>query len=212
MSNYKLRRSNKNDDVWLLSYADMITNLLIFFVAILSMSDISRVKMEAIQEKLSGATKTHSLKSIKEELATYIEEQGHGDVVKVELTDRGLEISLNSGIVFPVGSERIEERWLPILDEVMGKLKVYADRYEFAVEGHTDDTPVRKGSRFLSNWELSSARAHEVRFRMEQQGIPGSRLRVESYGDTRHLPATTLENLSEEEVKSRHRRVVIRVF
>lgn len=212
MANVRARRGKKTDEVWLLSYADMITNLLIFFVAMLSMSDISRVKMERVQEQLSGSSSSVSLRSIEADLSEYIKKQGYSDVVKVNLTDRGVEISINSGIVFPIGSEKIDPQWIPILDEVMVKLKTYAYKYEFAIEGHSDDTPVKSGNRFQSNWELSSARAHEVRIRMEYQGIPGNKLRVESYGDTRHLPAQELENLSEAEIKSRHRRVVIRVF
>jgi len=119
----------------------------------------------------------------------------------VELTDRGVEISINSGIVFPIGSEIIDKQWIPILDEVMAKLKSYAQRYEFAIEGHTDDTPIKAASRFPSNWELSSARAHQVRIRMESQGIPAVKLRVESYGDTRHLSRKVLEHLTEAEIK-----------
>ncbi|MDQ3235035.1 MAG: flagellar motor protein MotB [Pseudobdellovibrionaceae bacterium] len=212
MEKYQTRRSKKTDEIWLLSYADMITNLLIFFIAILSMSDLSRVKMEAIQERLSGQSAPVSLSRIQEELDQYIKEKGLSDVVSLERTDRGLEISLNSGVVFPIGSERIEEHWIPVLDAVLGKLQAYAQKYEFAIEGHTDNTPIRQGSRFASNWELASARAQQVRLRMEGQSIPGDRLRVESYGDTRKLPKAQLEKLTQEENNSRHRRVVIRVF
>ncbi|WP_141733980.1 OmpA/MotB family protein [Oligoflexus tunisiensis] len=212
MGKYRQHRSKKSDEIWLLSYADLITNLLIFFIAILAMSDISRVRMEAIQERMSGKAAPVSLSRIQKELTEYVQQQGLHEVVSIERTDRGLEISLNSGVVFPVGSDRIEGQWVPVLDTVLSRLQSYAHKYEFAVEGHADNTPIRPGLRFQSNWELASARAEQVRIRMEQQGIPGHRLRVESYGDTRQLPKVQLENLTEMESKSRHRRVVIRVF
>jgi len=47
----------------------MITNLLIFFVAMLAMSDVSRVKMEKLQEEFSGTTEAVSLRGIKDELS-----------------------------------------------------------------------------------------------------------------------------------------------
>ena len=205
-------RSKKTDEIWLLSYADLITNLLIFFIALFTMADISRARMEKIQESLSGKTPAVSLKTVQKDVQETIVAQGLENVVKVELSDSGVEISLNSGVVFPVGSELIEERWKPVLSELMLRVAHYADKYEFAVEGHTDDTPIKSGGRFLSNWELASARAHQIRHILEQRGVPGPRLRVESYGETRHLAPTLVQGLSPEEVKSRHRRVVIRIF
>ena len=40
------RRKASGDEAWLLSYADLITNLLIFFVMLLSAAEISRSKMQ----------------------------------------------------------------------------------------------------------------------------------------------------------------------
>ena len=43
--------------------------------------------------------------------------------------------------------------------------------YAFAVEGHTDRIPLTEGSSYRSNWELSTARAHAVRSRLEATGV-----------------------------------------
>ena len=40
------RRSYSSDEGWLLSYADLITNLLIFFVMLLAAAQISKSKMQ----------------------------------------------------------------------------------------------------------------------------------------------------------------------
>lgn len=207
-----IRNSKKSDEIWLLSYADLITNLLIFFIAMFSMADISRAKMEQIEESLTGKQSATSLKSIKEEIASKIIEKGMKDLVKVDLGKNGVEISLNSGIVFPIGSEIIEPKWKPVLEELMKQIAPYSNRYEFAVEGHTDNTPIRGGGKFTNNWDLASARAHQIRQRLEEQGVSPVRLREESYGETRQLPAAELQGLNDEEIKSKHRRVVIRIF
>jgi chemotaxis protein MotB len=212
MDYYPLKKSKKSDEIWLLSYADLITNLLIFFIAMFSMADLSRARMERIEEVLTGKQSATSLKSIKEEIAKKIDQKGLKDLVKVDMGDNGVEISLNSGIVFPVGSDAIEARWIPVLDDLLTQIAPYAGRYEFAVEGHTDSTPIKGGGKFQNNWDLASARAHQIRQQLESHGISPSRLREESYGETRRLPDSELNGLSEDEIKSKHRRVVIRIF
>ena len=48
------RRTFSNEEGWLLSYADLVTNLLVFFVMLLAAADISRTKMQQIAQNLSG--------------------------------------------------------------------------------------------------------------------------------------------------------------
>ena len=91
-------------------------------------------------------------------------------------------------------------------------LTPYVEKYGFAVEGHTDATPIVGSAQFASNWELSSARAIMVRQRLEDVGIGKSKIRVEGYADTKPLTEAQLKGLSEEQRLARHRRVVVRIF
>ena len=86
----------------------------------------------------------------------------------------------------------------------------YSQKYHFAVEGHSDPTPI-VSARFPSNWELSSARALELRRQMEGLGIPRGRLRIEAYADTKPL-TENMSELSDEMKLSRLRRVVVRMY
>jgi hypothetical protein len=52
----------------------------------------------------------------------------------------------------------------------------------------------------------------EVRQRLEGVGIEDNRIRVEAYADTKPPPAEETKGLSPEEVNSRMRRVVVRIF
>ena len=133
-------------------------------------------------------------------------------LVSTKLTDDGLELSLNSGIVFDSGKALIRDEVTKIVSAMLGTLSPYAQRYAFAVEGHTDRIPLTEGSSFRSNWELSTARAHAVRSRLEATGIPPERIRVEGYADTKPLPPDELKGLSDTEVLARHRRVIVRVY
>lgn len=206
------RRSHSNDEGWLLSYADLITNLLIFFAMLLAAANISRSKMQQITQAISGIEQPASLSSIQREIDQQIARQGLESLVSTELTDDGLRLSMNSGLVFDSGSAQIRADQLAVVDQMLGTVVPYASRYAFAVEGHTDAQPVGVGSPFPSNWELSAARATAVRGRLEGVGVEAARIRVEGYADTVPLPEASLDGLSPEERLARHRRVVVRIW
>ncbi|MFN3197550.1 MAG: flagellar motor protein MotB [Bradymonadia bacterium] len=205
------RRPPESGESWLLTYADLITNLLIFFVMLLAASTFSESKMQEIKENLSGATSPTSLSTIQKEIDKKIQSQGLEALVATDLTREGLELSLNSGLVFASGNAEIREAEARLLDSMLETLVPYEKRYRFAVEGHTDSRPI-SGGRFFSNWELSTARANAVRHRLESMGVAASKIKVEGYADTRPLPEKALEGLTEEERLARHRRVVLRVY
>jgi len=205
------RRTYGSDEGWLLSYADLITNLLIFFAMLLAAAQISRTRMQQIAEALSGVEQPASLSAIQEEIDARIEEEGLEDLIRTDLDDDGLRLSLNSGLVFDSGRAEIRYEQALTVDQMLQTLVPYADQYAFAVEGHTDATPV-VGGLYPSNWELSSGRANAVRSRLESVGVTQDRIRVEGYADTVPLPAEDLEGLSSDESLARHRRVVVRIF
>ncbi len=208
-----MRRRNKSDqETWLLSYADLITNLLIFFVMLLSASELSKVKFQQIAEKIGGQKSEKSLSSIQDQIEVAVQEAGLAQYVSTQLTDQGLEMSFNSGVVFDTGSAVIRTEWQRNLEEVLQTVVPFGKDYRFAVEGHTDSQPVVKNSRFASNWELASARAMEVRLRLENLGIDRTRVRVEAYADTKPLPAEIVSGLNADEILARHRRVVVRLY
>lgn len=206
------RRTYGSDEGWLLSYADLITNLLIFFVMLLAASQISKTRMQEITQGISGIEQPASLSSIQEEIEAQIAREGLEEMVRTELTEDGLKVSLDSGVVFDSGSALIRPGQEVLLDQMLGTLVPYEDRYTFAIEGHTDSNPVGSGSFYKSNWELSTDRANAVRSRLELVGVEQGRIRVEGYADTVALPETDLEGLSPAEGLARHRRVVVRIF
>lgn len=206
------RRTYTSDEGWLLSYADLITNLLIFFAMLLAAAEVSRTKMQQIAEGISGIEQPESLSSIQEELEAQIEKEGLEDVIFTDLGDDGLRVSLNSGLVFDSGSAVIRSEQVELLDRMLETLVAYADVYDFAVEGHTDTTPITPGGTYASNWELSTARANAVRGTLETIGVAQERIRVEGYADTVPLPEEDLADLDEAEQLARHRRVVVRLY
>lgn len=207
-----VRRRKGHEESWLLSYADLITNLLLFFVVLLTAANISKGRMQQIVKSLSGSESPASLESIQREIDAQIAQKQLQELVRTVVTADGLELSLNSGLVFDSGKAQIRPEFEQTVISMLQVLAPYSTKYSFAVEGHTDSTPIVSGGPFATNWELSSARAIVVRQRLEDVGILRSRIRVEGYADTKPLPEEQLTGLSPQERLARHRRVVVRIY
>jgi chemotaxis protein MotB len=203
------RRPHVTEESWLFSYADLITNLLLFFVVLLTAANLSKGRMQQIAKSLSGIESTQSLESIQREIDAKIAQQHLQELVRTNLTAEGLELSLNSGVVFDSGKSVIRPEHDQTVTSMLEVLGPYSKRYAFAVEGHTDSIPMTGN---MTNWELSAARAITVRQRLEEVGIARDRIRVEGYADTKPLPEEQLKGLSADERLARHRRVIVRIY
>lgn len=206
------RRAKGHEESWLLSYADLITNLLLFFVVLLTAANLNKGRMQQIAKSISGAESPTSLQAIRREIDAQIARRELQDLIHTRVSDDGLELSLNSGLVFDSGKAAIRPELEQTVASMLGLLAPYSSKYAFAVEGHTDATPLVNGSVFATNWELSSARAIVVRQRLEDAGVSRSRIRVEGYADTKPLPEELLKSLGPEARLARHRRVVVRIY
>lgn len=206
------RRAKGHEEGWLLSYADLITNLLLFFVVLLTAANLSKGRMQQIVKSLSGAEAPASLEAIRRELDASIAQHKLQELVNATVTADGLELSLNSSVVFDSGQAKLRPEHEQTVNSMLQLLAPYSSKYLFAVEGHTDSAPLVNGTTFATNWELSSARAIVLRQRLEDVGIDRARIRVEGYADTKPLPEAQLQGLSPEQRLARHRRVIVRIY
>ena len=158
---------------------------------------------EQMTEQVVQPAETLPVPSPESRLEAAIESDFQG-AVKVVRRDHGISLEIADVILFE--SNRAALR--PQAGEVLSRLAVTLQgigEAEIAVEGHTDDRPI-KGGRFLSNWELAAARANAVtRFRL-QQGFEASRLRSVSYADTHPVADNRTA-----EGRAENRRVSLRV-
>ncbi|MBI1953258.1 MAG: flagellar motor protein MotB [Candidatus Omnitrophica bacterium] len=102
---------------------------------------------------------------------------------KLEMTQRGLVLTLLDEIFFDSGKAVIKEEGRAALEKVASVLKESVPGSPVAVEGHTDNEPIRY-SGWKSNWELSSARALAVVHHfIEEEKVPPGRLRAVGFGE-----------------------------
>jgi chemotaxis protein MotB len=103
--------------------------------------------------------------------------------LEVVRRDGRMMLKLPDDILFPSGSRRLKQDGREALQKVAAVLKDVGGDREFIVAGHTDNVPVKRGGRFASNWELSTARATTVVQLMIDEGVDPDQLAAAGYGE-----------------------------
>lgn len=174
---------------WMTTFGDMMTLLLVFFVLIVSMSQI---EIERVQEALTyfqGGTGVLYQQSVMkstakpdgtphinrqqaerfEQLNEYLREQGLQDQIRVNLRPDGIHAVITESVMFNTGEARLIEPARTVLELLAGIIDEEVETV--AVEGHTDSRPIQT-YRYPTNWELSAARAASVvRFLQQQEHV-----------------------------------------
>jgi chemotaxis protein MotB len=186
---------------WMITYGDIMTLLLTFFVLLLSYSTVQedrfRRALSSFQEALGMLPEERSLiefeaiplireipaippREIIRRVRNAVYAAGLKGRVKVLRDKDGVRITIMSPILFDSGKADLRGEALSVLDEIIMILKESPNAV--VVEGHTDNLPI-KTERFPSNWELSTARAISVsRYLFETGGFDPARFVVAGYG------------------------------
>jgi len=181
---------------WLLTYADLITLLMAFFIVMYAVSSVDVGKYRALAHSLRGAlagnsfvelplqgtaAEPDSLEAVGREVAGALAEMGLEGQGAVFRTERGVVISLYGAVLFDLGRADIRPDALPVLDRVAEALARVPNYV--SVEGSTDDLPINS-LLFPTNWELSVRRATTVvRYFVERHGLEPRRFLAVGYGE-----------------------------
>jgi chemotaxis protein MotB len=187
-----------HDATWLYSYADLMTQLLIFALLMISVLGLKKLEERTPDQRQQQLQRTVS------EVEQFVKDAGLQDSMSLDRAADRLVIRMKSAILFEEGKAaltpeagRVLAGLAPVLARAPSSLRV---------EGHTDDTPIRSAA-FPSNWELSTARAISVTRYLEDHGLPRQRLSVAGYGQFHPL----VEN-DGAAARARNRRVEIVVL
>lgn len=171
---------------WLVNYADLMTELVCFFVILYALSaalskNVQAAK-KAVEEVMKESKVAGEVKMTKDGMYITFQEQG-------------------SNVFFESGKADLTPAMNALMKKVAPTLKTLANKHEIVVEGHTDNVPVKT---FASNWELSTARStNVVRLLTREYGLNPRAVSAVGYGEFRPVgPNDTPEN------RSKNRRVV----
>ena len=122
--------------------------------------------------------------------------------LQVQLTPRGLMVSMREAALFGTGDDAISTTAYPMVEKLAATINALPNPVR--LEGHTDSTPIRT-PRFRSNWELSAARAIAMMELLTTRfNVPKQKVAIAGYADTiAVVPNTTPEG------RARNRRVDI---
>jgi len=205
----KKKQEEGGVDEWIVTYGDMVTLLLTFFILIVAMSTPDKKKIEQALKSIQGALGTAgvtaemammsekkseaSFQNLGSQVKNLVLEGNLQDVVDVKITERGIVLNMTGGVLFRAGSAGVERGFMPFLLELAQMLKKLP--YKVLVEGHTDDSPPPPQGSYPSNWELSAARAAAiVRVLTREGGVEPERFSATGYGEFRPLFAPTPQN------------------
>jgi len=202
---------------WMVTYGDIMTLLLTFFVLLMSYSTIQeedfKRALASFQEALGMLPYERTLiqfekvpsvraspsippREIIRRMRNAIYSAGMKGQMKVARDKEGIRITIRSPILFDSGKADLMPKAAPVLDELITILRESPNTV--VVEGHTDNVPIHN-ERFPSNWELSTARAISVaRHLFERGGFEPARFTVAGYGEYHPLePNDTAEGRQE---------------
>ncbi|MGV7222492.1 MAG: OmpA family protein [Nitrospinales bacterium] len=187
---------------WMVTYADMTTLLLTFFILYYSISASNMQKFEEVilgketasigllelldsvkvnesLEKFTGLRSDNIVTDIND-IAT---EEHFSSVIEVNTDDKSkIVVRISGETLYESGKADLRMESKPVLDEIARILKAYPT-HKINIQGHTDDTEIQS-EQYESNWELSAARASSaLRFFLDKN-IEPKRLTATGYADT----------------------------
>jgi chemotaxis protein MotB len=188
---------------WVVTFADLMSLLLTFFVLMLSFSTTEVVKfrqaMSSVEEAfglrspedVSDSPQGHlaiddtragiTPAEVEAQIEELLEATGLQARAEAHMTADGVMLRVEGDMMFDSGEAELSPGIFALLNDLAKYIK--AGDHRVAVVGHTDDTPIATLV-YPSNWELSAARAAQAVRYLVEQGVPAERLRAIGQADT----------------------------
>ncbi|MFH1156579.1 MAG: flagellar motor protein MotB [Pseudomonadota bacterium] len=197
---------------WLVTYADLVTLLLVFFVMLFTMAGFEKnqykAAMESIKVKVDSDASLVGLielmeipdsadtkisieditglrsreKSVLKDINSLIKDKNQADTIATHILKGKIVVTIDGQTMFDSGSAALKTGAFPILDSMIDIAREYPE-YTINIKGHTDDLPIAT-EKFPSNWELSAVRATTVLKYLINKGVAAQRLTATGYGDS----------------------------
>ncbi|MBI1275666.1 OmpA family protein [bacterium] len=187
------KKHKPEDENWLVTYADMVTLLMSFFILMATVSKPQPSLFEGVKQGLISEFATEgkgkgqeaaTTETAKDAIQALLLKHKASKEITMEDSGNGMMMDFTEASLFEPNSATISDKAKPILDDLVLELaRVEYDKYRIVVEGHTDDTQPTNPA-FPTNWELSSVRAAAVVRYFIAKGFDPRRLTASGYADT----------------------------
>jgi chemotaxis protein MotB len=162
------------------------------------------LKINPMGRTRSGQVKTRAdekdFRQIKAAVEAYLVKQGAQSKVTLEITRRGLIVSLKEAGFFNSGQANIKPDAYELINSIAEVMTQYSN--PLRLEGHTDNVPIST-AQFPSNWELSTARAtNGLKYLLKNFDVDANKISATGYAEFRPIADNTTT-----EGRARNRRV-----
>lgn len=199
---------------WVVTFGDLMSLLLCFFVLLLSFSEMDRQKYRVMAGSMANAFGVQKKQKamempmgnkiiardfdqdsvamgMREHLIKDIQYEvdthlvGMKDLVQLQLGKDAVTIRLMGETAFNSGSAEILQRMIPVLNKIGSLLS--ETRGDIVISGHTDNVPINSGM-YPSNLVLSMARAASVaEFILQKTTVDPGRVATMGFGEYRPI-------------------------
>ncbi len=191
----KKTESQGGAPAWMVTYSDLVTLLLTFFVLLVSMANMDPVRFTAASSSIKDAFGTNkesasvdfaipvlpsspitkyspiqiqTTKKLYEKIKSQIDAlRLNKDIGVMKKDDDSIVLRINDSILFERGQVKISKNAYPILRNIADIVRPLP--VDLRIEGHTDDIPVQNSQ--FDNWDLSVERAASVMKYLSHSGL-----------------------------------------
>lgn len=201
----KSRKFQVNDqNLWLISYSDLITSILAVLVLVMSFSKIDIEKIDHANRLMRDESMV-TLATLKKDYTKIIQQNKLAKFVSIFLNEEGLQINMSSTVQFDVNSAELDPKGVALLDAIFQKIIKDSASREIIITGHTDTTGALR-----RNWELSSQRANAVLLYLIEKGLHHEHAHIVAYAANKPAQIDTDTKIqSDEQRLAKDRRVSI---
>lgn len=180
-------------DAWMVTFSDLLTLLMTFFVLIFASQDPVKEKIFEVFGQSAGVFglfRTSFFETInavprtdisQDRVQVLLDDVGAVNI-EVKQEEKGLVITLPSNAFFRPGSAVLTAQAVKRLGQ-LGELLQYT-KHPIRVEGHTDNREAGQGLTDAA-WDLSLERAHAVLLEFSKKRFDPRRLALTGYGPSR---------------------------
>jgi chemotaxis protein MotB len=164
---------------WMVSYLDVLTVVLIFFLVVAARTVGPPAKPKPAPPAVPRPQAAPQPQTSLQRAEQLLKDRGFNP--KIE--SRGLVVSLPQVVLFAPGDDAIDPRAQQSLARIAEVLREIPN--EVRLVGHADASPIHN-RRFRNNWELAVARSQTILEVLNRRyGISDERLSIASYGSRR---------------------------
>jgi flagellar motor protein MotB len=185
----------ESDSEFATVFSDLMSFIAGLFILLLTIVNNQQATPDYFKEmrlKFGGKKIEQKKKVVKEDLfvsdvRNYIEDERLSQFAIVLVDEKKIRLIFNDPILFKSGTDILTKRSKSVLNGLLHMINKVKN--PIVIEGHTDDTPVKVGGKYRSNWDLGYFRASAVANYMMRNGVKTKRVSIASFADQRPIAA-----------------------